>query len=327
MKAFASIFIIISILSFLVFSNPTDLVLKFKDLTNKSPYGIAKLKESNVKDMVFSKQKNYSVVLLFTSSGNEFGCNNCKDVEQKISRVSKNWIQTEKSTQIFFAKLEVTESPNAFISFGVKGIPEVYIIKPECTIFKASDECTSQISIKESFSSEYFISEISHFFPNETFGISEDINQPVSKISFLYGILFSFLFYCLYNSSNAQKYFRTISLSITILFVLLMCSGYMWNHIKNPTFISFNKETQEPSIFIPSSSSQLGIEVYLVFATYFISTIAFIFLVKAAPYYEDKDLKTLSIFVCMGVLLAMNSYIYSTYGIKSHYYPFRIILP
>ncbi|KAJ1996816.1 oligosaccharyl transferase subunit ost3/OST6 [Coemansia sp. S85] len=111
----------------------------------------------------------------------------------------------------------------------------------------------------------------------------------------------------------------------TIMFVLLMTSGFMWNKINDPPYMGQAKGG-EVALFVPTNNQQFAVETQIVAVTYAVCALCIVILVRHAPKIQSADQRTFITLLFVAVLMLMFSYLNSVFRLKMPGYPFKLLL-
>ncbi|KAJ2893678.1 oligosaccharyl transferase subunit ost3/OST6 [Coemansia aciculifera] len=131
--------------------------------------------------------------------------------------------------------------------------------------------------------------------------------------------------YLAYKVVSLRVLGRNLWAIATIVFVLLMTSGFMWNKINDPPYIGQSR-SGEAQLYVPTNNQQFGIETQLVAATYAICALCIVALVQYAPKVQGADQRTFITFMFVVMLVLMFSYLNSVFRMKMPGYPFKLLL-
>ncbi|PVU93814.1 hypothetical protein BB561_003019 [Smittium simulii] len=199
---------------------------------------VAKLDEQTIQDLVFTNDKSYHVLLLFSTSNNKAGCLACSKIQHMFDSAAKSWKLQGKSGSLIFASFEIFKDLKIPEKFGITLVPEAYFIPPSSIEYNSN-------------SSEIKILNFDH------------INSPkqlVEKINLVMGFDISTL-------SIFQKLAPKLIKSFLIGFVILMCSGTGYSFINSPIYFYEEYNTGKIDLFQASVNSDYGIDSHQEYIT------------------------------------------------------------
>jgi oligosaccharyltransferase complex subunit gamma len=112
---------------------------------------------------------------------------------------------------------------------------------------------------------------------------------------------------------------------VTLVFIIHMNSGYMWNQIRHAPY---SGQTRQGKIELISGNfqSQYVIETQIITVLYAGCAAAFIWLVQRVPKFESENAQRYALYVGMAMFVGLYSLLINVFRIKNGGYPFRLLL-
>ncbi|KAJ2766368.1 oligosaccharyl transferase subunit ost3/OST6, partial [Coemansia nantahalensis] len=129
-----------------------------------------------------------------------------------------------------------------------------------------------------------------------------------------------------YRHIDLRRLGRNLWAVVTVAFVLVMTSGYMWNRINAPPYMGQTR-TGDALLFAPVQNQQFGVETQIVATAYATCALCVVFLVQHIPRVASGEQRTLATFLAVASLVLVYSYLNSVFRLKMPGYPYRLLLP
>ncbi|KAI9502587.1 oligosaccharyl transferase subunit ost3/OST6 [Coemansia spiralis] len=297
---------------------------------NKDRDGVARLDPDLFMKHVITEHKDYSVVVQLTALSPVYKCDACKTVDKAFRAVSRGWKKQSSSKdaaqRIVFGTLDMDDGEELFRQMSIEGVPQLVIFPASKGPHAFENPSPRGLTLGAKTSSpEGMASRL-----GELFGIEIKADVPVNYSKHLMNIATVaaglYAVFLVYKYVDLRSLGRNIWAICTILFVLLMTSGFMWNRINEPPYVGQTR-SGDPVLFAPTNSQQYGIETQIVAATYAVCALCIVALVRHVPRIQNSDQRTFVTFMFTVALILTFSYLNSVFRMKMPGYPFKLLLP
>ncbi|KAJ1735713.1 oligosaccharyl transferase subunit ost3/OST6 [Coemansia sp. Benny D160-2] len=305
-------------------------VKTLQKLANKDRDGVAKLDAGQFIKHAVADNKDYSVVVQMTALLPQYKCTACKTVDASLRAVSRGWKRQRGSVdpalQIVFATLDMEDGEDLSRQMGLEGLPHLIIFpagkgarafenpSPREMPLNArtSDPRGMATKLGELFSIE--------FKPDLPTDYAKHLTNAAAVAAAALAA------YLVYTHVDLRRLGRSAGAIGTILFVLLMTSGFMWNRINTPKYVGHTRGG-DVLLFLPTNGQQYSVETQIVAATYAVCALCVVALVRHVPRIQNQDQRTFVTLMFTLALIMTYSYLNSIFRLKMSSYPFRLLLP
>jgi oligosaccharyltransferase complex subunit gamma len=226
---------------------------------------------------------------------------------------------------IYFANLDFNNGREIFQRLAVSAAPTAFVHMPTTGKFAASEGNP----VNYDFNREGLKGEDFTRFMARLFGKEFPLQRPIDllNVAWVGATGFGgFVGLCI-----IIKYARDILASrrlwaaFSLVIILMMTTGHMWNQIRNPNYISQGQHG-EPQYFTGGFQDQNGIESQIISGVYALLSFATIALITRAPAMEGKTSRMLSVYFWTAVIVGTYSLLLAIFRIKNGGYPFRLFI-
>merc|ERR1712012_518186 len=263
-------------------------VSTLRDMASRKP--VMRFNGNKFREYVKGTPRNYSMIVMFTALSASRQCMICKEAydEYQIVASSYRYSQAFGSNKLFLAMVDFDDGPDVFQLMKLNSAP-VFMHFPEKGKPKKLDTMDLQ---RKGFGADA----IANFIKDRT-----EVNIRVFRPPNYQGAI-------LYLRRDNLEFLRnkTAWAMVCLVFVFIMISGQMWNHIRGPPFV---QRTQKGVSYIHGSQQgQFVAETYFIAALYATIVFGMIMMTEAA---EGKagNVGKRRIFVIIG--LALVSFFFS----------------
>ncbi|KAJ2723800.1 oligosaccharyl transferase subunit ost3/OST6 [Coemansia sp. Benny D115] len=295
---------------------------------SQDPDGLARLSLAQFIKHVVPEAKDYSVVIQLTALAPKYKCEPCKLIDSTLRAVSRGWRAQKKKTkhQILFATLDVEDAEEMFQQMKIENIPKLMIFPAGRGAFAFDNPSPREMTLSPRvINAEAMAAKL-----GELFGIEIRAQTPVDYLKHLRnvaaGLASCYAVYLVYQHVDLRVLGRNLWAILSILFVLLMTSGYMWTRINDPPYVGQTRQG-EPVLFAPVNNQQYGIETQVVAAAYAVCALCVVALVRHVPKIEGAEQRTFVTMMFVVALIMTFSYVNSVFRMKMPGYPFMMLLP
>ncbi|KAJ2019748.1 oligosaccharyl transferase subunit ost3/OST6 [Coemansia sp. S680] len=298
---------------------------ELQTLVKKDSDSLARLDIDAFVKNVVPESKNYAVVVQFTALSPKYKCEPCVKLDKTLRAVARGWNRHGDKDRIIFASMDVDDGEELFHKMKIEQIPRLMVFPAGAGPHALANASPREMTIKEETMTPVGMSaKLSTLL-----GVEIKPDVPVDYSKYLKSILAvqaaGVGAYLAYKFVNLRMLGRNLWAIATIMFVLLMTSGFMWNKINDPPYMGQTK-SGEVALFVPTNSQQFAVETQIVAVTYAVCALCIVILVKHAPKIQGADQRTFVTLVFVLVLMLMFSYLNSVFRLKMPGYPFKLLL-
>ncbi|KAF0339852.1 magnesium transporter protein-like protein 1 precursor [Gigaspora margarita] len=286
--------------------------------------GVVEL-DSNLYDEFVAKPRNYSMAILLTALDPQINCIPCKEFDPEFRLVARSWLEAgNEPSRLYFGVLDFKNGREVYAKLGLNNAPTLFYFSPTTGPYaKDVSEPNKYEFNRHGFSAEEFASYLSGIL-----GTQVPVKRPLNYFSIfittilILGALASIkLMYPMMESIiRSKNTWATISLVV----ILMMISGHMWNHIRGPPYVYY--QNSQVSYIAHGFSNQFGIESQIVAVVYGICSFSVIALIHLVPKVEDKNKQRFGTYLWMGILFTTFSLLFALFRIKNPGYPFKLFI-
>ncbi|KAJ1999227.1 oligosaccharyl transferase subunit ost3/OST6 [Coemansia thaxteri] len=299
---------------------------ELQKLAKRDSDGLARLDMDTFVKNVVPENKEYAVVVQLTALSPKYKCGPCLTLDATLRAVSRGWRRHGDSSRIVFGSLDVEDGEELFHKMGINQIPRLMIFPAGKGAHALANPSPREMAIRaESATAAGMASKLSGLL-----GVTITADVPVDYFKYV-----KYLATAIAVPGGAYLLFRYVSLAMvgrnvlaiaSIMFVLLMTSGYMWNRINSPPYMGQSQQSGDVVLFVPTQNQQYGVETQIVAGTYAICALCIVVLVKHVPKIQSADQRTSVTLLFVFLLLFTFSYLNSVFRLKMPGYPFKMLL-
>ncbi|EIE79001.1 hypothetical protein RO3G_03706 [Rhizopus delemar RA 99-880] len=319
MKRVGSLFFILLAFIGLVFAQADPKKDKLISLVNQD--GLVKL-NSNSFDRFAEGKRNYGLVVLLTALGPQFNCHPCRELDPEFTLIAKSFQRNKDNKNLFFGHLDFNDGQIIFQKLQLVSAPNVLYFPPQKV--GESKEFIRYDVTKNGLDAE----SIAEFLTKQT-GYAVKVKRPFNYVKFG-GQLFlavgaAAILKLVYRNFGFIFYHKTTWTVASILLVLVMTSGHMWNRIRGPAYV-MPTQSGQINYIAAGFSSQLGIESQIVSSIYGCLGLCLLALIKMVPQFEDKTRQRFAVFLWIGCFMFVFSVLLALFKVKNGAYPFKLLI-
>jgi len=285
----------------------------------KDGRGVAKLdSQSFVKSL--ESPRDYGMVVLLTALGDQFKCTPCKEFDPEFRLVANSYHKKNDKSDLFFGHLDFQDGQAIFQQMNIMSAPTILYYPPSNK--NRPSEPKRYDASKYGFTAEPFAAFLAKEVGHEVPVIRPfDYTKNAIKLFLLVGVLAIVkLLYTHFASVLNNKYTWSI---ISLVTILIMISGHMWNHIRKPPYVIPGPNGQINYI-ANGFQQQLGMESQVVAVIYGILSFSAVSLAVSVPRL-DKGKQRIAVWIWMGCIIVVFSFLMNLFKIKNGGYPFRLL--
>ncbi|KAI8888481.1 hypothetical protein K501DRAFT_329833 [Backusella circina FSU 941] len=216
----------------------------------------------------------------------------------------------------------LTATDAQFNCLGLMSAPNVFYFPPQEA--GQNKEYVKYELAKHGFTAESF----AEFLTNES-GHKVKVTRPINY-TVLGGKIFlavgaAAILKLLYRNFGSILSHKNTWALISILFILTMNSGYMWNRIRNPPYIMPGPNGQLNYI-ASGFSNQYGVEAQLVAGIYGSLALSLGALIISVPKLNNQAAQRTGAYVWMAAVIFIFSCLLALFKIKNGGYPFKLFI-
>ncbi|KAG4305796.1 hypothetical protein PORY_000706 [Pneumocystis oryctolagi] len=268
----------------------------------KSNNGIIQLNSESI-NSVITQQRNYTMVIMFTATQQQYDCKLCKKLDPIFRLVAKSQRKIyPKSKELFFGILEFSDGVRVFEKLQLTTVPIIMVYPATVgpSAFKRSNPYV--LNIKDGDISPEWIAQV----------ISRETNQPIHIVR----LTRSFIFFIITK--------KELWLVLSLISILVFNSGYMYTQIRSTPFSGHNNNN--PVYILESFSSQYKVESHIVSMTYLVLTFIEILLAIFVPGITNKKKQTILIILLIFLQFIVFGFLIHIFQIKNRGYPFKLLV-
>ncbi|RHZ79653.1 hypothetical protein Glove_143g12 [Diversispora epigaea] len=286
--------------------------------------GVVEL-DSDLYDEFVAKPRNYSMIILLTAMEPQINCLPCKEFDPEFRLVAKSWQWSGNDlSRLYFGSLDFKKGREVYAKLHLNNAPTMFYFSPTTGPYaKEVSEPDKYEFNRRGFSAEEFASYLSGHV-----GIKVPVKRPINFFA-----IFTTIFIILGTLAVIKLIFSFIKkvfqnrntwAAISLVIILMMISGHMWNHIRSPPYVMSNNG--QISYIASGFSNQLGMESQIVAMMYAICASSMCYLMFHVPKIEDSTKQRFGIYLWTGILVGTFSFIFALFRIKNPGYPFRLFI-
>ncbi|KAG0147771.1 hypothetical protein CROQUDRAFT_655784 [Cronartium quercuum f. sp. fusiforme G11] len=305
-----------------------DRVSKLISLT-KAGKGVVPLNDKLFEELV-AGPRNYSITVVLTALGSQFQCVPCQTFEVEYNLIAKQWAKQPQSIREshFFAVLDFKEGKGTFQKLGLNTAPQARNFLPttgpravdakhEVASYDFNRGGTAGLTAEQFSRWASSTAHIPHFF-----------KRPPN-----YGKIFATVCVLLASVIAVKVAWPAIKLVLgsryiwavlTIPFILLMTGGQMWNQIRHPPYMT--RHQNGAAMYIAGGyGTQYQVETHLIAGLYGMTAFAAYTLAFTVSRLDDPVRQRIAVYIWLGVLLTMASFLMNIFRMKNGGYPFKFL--
>ncbi|KAG2194302.1 uncharacterized protein EV154DRAFT_444953 [Mucor mucedo] len=283
--------------------------------------GVIKL-NSNSYERFTEGKRNYGLVVLLTALDSQFNCVPCREFDPEYTLVAKTFQKNKANKQLFFGHLDFKDGQAVYQKLKIMSAPNVFYFPPQEA--GENKEYVKYDLARSGFTAESF----AEFLSKES-GHKVTVSRPVNYLHLATKVFLAVgaaaVLKLIYRHFGFIFYHKTTWTVISILIVLTMNSGYMWNRIRTPPFVMPGKNG-EVNYIASGFSTQLGVEPQIVASIYGILSFSLLALIKSVPSFDDSTRQRFGVYIWTVCIIFVFSSLLAIFKIKNGGYPFKLLL-
>ncbi|KAI8140108.1 hypothetical protein BJV82DRAFT_671880 [Fennellomyces sp. T-0311] len=285
----------------------------------KKNNGLVKL-TSNTYSQFTEGKRNYGIVVLLTALDDYFKCVPCREFDPEYKLVASSFQKTKDPTRVFFGHLDFKDGQTIYQKLNLQTAPNVLYFPP-------SQPGAPAEPVKYDLSRNGFVAEKFAEFLSREIGAPVPVTRPTDYLALglkVFGVVGAAAILKLaYPYFGVMLHHRNTWAALSIITILIMTSGHMWNQIRNPPYVMAGAGGKV-NFIAGGFQQQLGLESRVVAATYGILAMAVVCLAVYVPKMKDTMHQRISVYIWTFCILIVFSALMNLFRIKNGAYPFRI---
>lgn len=282
---------------------------------------IITLSSEKFNTFVRSKPRNYSVIATFTALKPQRQCSVCKEAHDEFTILANSWRYSQQySSELFFVMIDIDEDGmDAFQQMHLTTAPTYFHFPPTG---KRKPEDKYDIA-RQGYQAEPLAKWV-----EERTGVHVAVMRPPNYTLLMIWvpviILGSIIGYM--KRENLHILFNTKYWAMAaMVWVFVMISGQMWNHIRGPPFSHRNPQTGEIGYFSGTSQYQFIAETYFIFIIYAIISCGVIMMNEKFEVFEEMGIQKVTPMIGLGIVVVVFGYLLSIFRMKYQGYPYSFL--
>ncbi|SAM01804.1 hypothetical protein [Absidia glauca] len=283
-------------------------------------HGLVKL-DSNSYFKYTQGKRDYGLVVLITALGDQFRCVPCREFDPEYRLVASSFQKTDHSDRVFFGHLDFEDGQAVYQQLAIKTAPNVLYFPP-------SQANENKEAIKYDLARSGLIAEPFADFIKQQSGVTFALARPFDYGQFITKVILGLgalaAVRLIYRYFSFLLFHRNTWAMITIVTVLVMTSGHMFNRIRNTPY-ALPGPNGQISYVASGFSSQYGIETQLVASIYGVLAFAVVSLAYTVPSFDDKWRQRVGVYIWTSCFIVIFSCLMALFKIKNEAYPFKMM--
>ncbi|KAH3674592.1 hypothetical protein WICMUC_003138 [Wickerhamomyces mucosus] len=298
-------------------------LLQYKDKTGSN---LIKLRNSNYKKILEGPRDSHILVLL-TATNPQVGCVVCHEIHPSYTKVADSWFsQFPEGENFFFAKADFIDGQSeVFKAFELNNVPRAFLFSPTDKPSTIGDKQYEMINLPQGgvdFGGFF------HQGVRQISGKQFQIIEPIQYGNIIITAIATFLFvlsikkYTSIFSSILTN--RPIWGGISVFFILLFITGYMFNTIRGTPYLRPNKDGGI-DYFVQGQQDQLGAETQIMSFIYAVLAFSVVSLITKAKEIKNEKVHLAVVVILSAIILVTFSVLTDIFSLKSQGYPYSLI--
>ncbi|RKP10415.1 hypothetical protein THASP1DRAFT_12841 [Thamnocephalis sphaerospora] len=266
--------------------------------------------------------RDYSLIIIFSVHSNAFKCEPCERFESEYRLVTSSWEKMGNPNELVFAYVDFGDGRHSFGKMSITSAPAGLYLPPTL-----GPNASKADPIGYDFNRHGLIAEQFAEFVRKVNGIEMTIYRPIDWVK--RGITAAVIITSLVAFKLMFKHILVVIRSVrawsslTLVIILMMTSGFMWNQIRHPPYMGGS--ASHPEYIAPGFQTQFGVETQIMAVLYAACAFATVSLVTRVPKIRDGMTQRVVAFVWLLVLVVGYSLIMMTFRKKNGSYPFKLL--
>ncbi|RKO85603.1 hypothetical protein BDK51DRAFT_12119, partial [Blyttiomyces helicus] len=275
------------------------------------------------------KPRNYSIVTILTALSPQHGCAPCRDFAGELELVAQAWARANVPHRLYISTLDYMDGREVFAKLQLTTVPYILYFPPTSGPHAPSVDASKTVPDYEQYDvnrrglkAEQFATYLGNHVGHEI-----HVRRPIdwSKYGMTSLVVLAVLaiiklfWRALLVTFQSRKLWETLVLGLSVL----MCSGHMWNTIRNPPYNGMRDG--RPELIAPGFQQQYILESQIAGLLYAGCAVVFIALVVKVPKISDPVAQRTATYICIGCFVMLYSALLRLFRFKNGAYPFKLV--
>ncbi|KAI9336565.1 hypothetical protein BDR26DRAFT_864803 [Obelidium mucronatum] len=277
-------------------------------------------------NLVTEAPRNYSMFVILTAEGDQFQCAPCKAFADEAKLLTASLHKSGPKGRVYFGVLDFADGKEVFHKFKLTSVPFVYHFPPT--------EGPNKRVIKGEGYEIYDLNRLGTkaedfaFWVEKHAGVKISIRRPIDlKVYGSYAaVIFSAVgtLFALRSQILAFLAEKRLWQMMSLSFIVIFCSGYMWNQIRGPPFMG--NDNGQPQVFAGGFQNQYVVESQIVGIIYGLVSVWFVLLYTQVPKIQNLTTQRTAAFTLAILFIMTYSLLLRVFKFKNGGYPFTLFL-
>ncbi|KAI8052504.1 hypothetical protein BDF22DRAFT_688795 [Syncephalis plumigaleata] len=298
-----------------------SLTEEIQQLADQTPDNIVALDDKTFPKFI-ENGHDYSVLVVFSVRSNAFNCEPCIRFEPEYQLVASSWRKMGSPKPLYFVHVDFGNGRHTFGKYNINAAPAALLFHPT-----SGPDATKADPIVYDFARRGLGAEDVSAFIKQTMGIEMTLYRPIDwqKHGINAAIVIAFLVALRFSSQYVWAILSNTRVwsAITLVFLLIMMSGFMWNQIRMPPY--HGGSPQNPEYISSGFQQQFVAETQIVALLYAGCAFATVSLVTRVPAIKNSMLQNIAALVWTIILVVIYSLLLRLFRVKNGGYPFKLL--
>lgn len=289
----------------------------------KTQNGVIRLTDKTFSSIV-EGPRDYTVAVLLTADGIQYGCQFCKIVSPQYQLVGHSWRKLHPDGKdLYFAIADIADCPGAYQMLGLSHAPNLYVYGP-------TDEKSSVVYGFDSYTFPQSEDQLGSFVKYFSKLSGEQINiiEPFhwDRVALTSTIVAGLVLIIVFAHKPLLGLIRAkqVWVAISLVSIIMFIAGHMFNMIrKTPYVVSDGKGGV--TYFVGGHSNQIAVETQIIAVTYVTLAFATISLITKAPKIKNEQAQMFLVSSLCLIILVAYSFLLEKFHIKNGGYPYHLL--
>ena len=269
---------------------------------------VVKLNDRSYDELIQSPERDFGVAVVLTAMDERMKCLPCHKFAPEFTSLATQAKRSKNRDSIVFASLDFMDGQPIFNRMGLNTAPSLYYHPPYSSKGQLYD-----------FNRNGFIAERIVDFVNTHSHTKFRYSRPVDHTKTVTAI-FLFTVVALFAKRNWKTFTKPFLLSkwswcmVTLIIILTMTSGYMWNQIRKPPQMVMTKNGAQ--YFASGVTNQYRVETAIIGAIYALLASTIVVLTISVPKIQNTSKQRLATYLWTLILLVTFSVLVHIFKMK-----------
>ena len=282
---------------------------------------IITLSSEKFNSYVRSKPRNYSIIAMMTALRPQRGCSVCQEAHKEYEILANSWRYSQQySSKLFFVMVDVDEDGLEIFQHLQLTTAPTYFHFPMSGKRKAEDKYDIT---RHGYTAE----PLSNWVSDRT-GVKINIQRPPNLTVMLVWVplvLLAAVLGYLKRENLHVLYEPKYWAALAMIWIFVMLSGQMWNHIRGPPLYHRNPQTGQVGYFSGTSQYQFVAETYFVLLLYILISVGVVLMGDKFTILEDIGIQKYAPLAGLAIVVLTFGYLLSIFRMKYQGYPYSFL--